>query len=100
MRENIQEIPKGQQPPAEEDSLYMKAYQLEKKKIAELDDRVIERVKFLEKQTDPKIRQMINDEIAELREKKSEARENANQALKDQRWTDEQMEEDISPTTN
>jgi protein subunit release factor A len=98
MRENIAEVPGGQKPPAgeQDDSLFMKVYQLEKKKIEELSDQIIERLKLLEKEQDPEIRKKTEAEIADLKEKKSEARKSATLAIHDQRWSDEELKNEIS----
>jgi len=83
MRENITEVPGGQTPPAgnQDFSMFLETYEKEKKKINNLEDRIMERLKFLEKEKDPQTRQLIKEEIEELREEKSQAREAAVEAL-------------------
>jgi hypothetical protein len=99
MRENIPEIPGTKKPEAgkQDNSIFLEAYQREKKIIEELDNQILERVKFLERQTDPEIRRPIEAEISDLRKKKLEARAQANMAINDHRWSDEEMEKNISP---
>ena len=107
MPENFSEIPNIQKSEAEKPpekkgdySLFRDQCEAEKKKVNNLEDRIIERLKFLEKQTDPKIRQMIEDEIAELREKKSEARENATEAYNLHQGATKKLDDVISEKTH
>jgi CTP:phosphocholine cytidylyltransferase-like protein len=75
--------------PSNEFSIFQERYEVARKRIDEIDNRIMEKIKFLDQQTNPEIIKLIKEEIHWLREEKMELRESANIALESQRVSNE-----------
>lgn len=94
MSENINPTGGGNQAEKLDDvSIFRENYQKKMKEIAELEQRIAEKQKLIEKETDAEIVEKIKEEIMTLEKEKQKARHIASLELSGHKWSTEILKE-------